>query len=351
MLDLIGDFGRMDQDWVGAFRPSKIPTHGNLPDGETHLSIKQSRLNFDGFIPTRVGEIHGRFEFDLYGVGDDAGQTTMRVRHVYGELKRLLAGQTNTVFMDIDVFPNVIDYWGPNGEIFIRNPQLRYTPIRRDGKSVAISIEQPGSAVDAGNVEENFPELNVQGRNKYPDLVAHYREEGSQGHYQIAGILRNLAFEDRDSPDGEPSDEKVGGGFSASVVTKVFKRDKIYAQATYGWGISSYFNDGGIDLAPDESKRATTVSSLGYQLYYEHPWSSKWTSSIGYSEHVQDNEAGQLGDAYHRGKYFSVNLLYSPVRYLLMGIEFLWGEREDKDGSTGDDSRVQVSFKYNFSNQ
>ncbi len=40
------------------------------------------------------------------------GQTTIRLRHAYGELGQFLAGQTNSLFMDIDVFPNTIDYWG-----------------------------------------------------------------------------------------------------------------------------------------------------------------------------------------------------------------------------------------------
>ena len=38
-------------------------------------------------------------------------------------------GQTNSVFMDVDIFPNVIDYWGPTGMVFLRKPQFRWTPI------------------------------------------------------------------------------------------------------------------------------------------------------------------------------------------------------------------------------
>ena len=33
--------------------------------------------------------------------------------------------------MDIDVFPNSVEYWGPNGMVFFRNVQVRYMPIRR----------------------------------------------------------------------------------------------------------------------------------------------------------------------------------------------------------------------------
>ena len=52
-------------------------------------------------------------------------------------------GQTYSKFMDIDVFPNTIDYWGPRGMVFLRNPQLRVTPFSRDGMTVAISLEAP----------------------------------------------------------------------------------------------------------------------------------------------------------------------------------------------------------------
>ena len=34
-------------------------------------------------------------------------------------------GQSYSNFMDIDVVPNTIDYWGPGGMVFVRNPQLR----------------------------------------------------------------------------------------------------------------------------------------------------------------------------------------------------------------------------------
>ena len=68
-----------------------------------------------------------KFEFDLFGVGEDAGQTTIRIRHAYASWGPFLAGQTNTLFMDGDLFPNTIDYWGPAGMVFLRNPQLRWT--------------------------------------------------------------------------------------------------------------------------------------------------------------------------------------------------------------------------------
>lgn len=46
----------------------------------------------------------------MFGVGLDAGQTTIRLRHAYGSWGPILGGQTHSLFMDIDLFPNIIDY-------------------------------------------------------------------------------------------------------------------------------------------------------------------------------------------------------------------------------------------------
>ena len=37
--------------------------------------------------------------------------------------------------MDIDVFPNSIEYWGPNGMVFFRNVQVRWMPIQGDTRA------------------------------------------------------------------------------------------------------------------------------------------------------------------------------------------------------------------------
>ena len=67
------------------------------------------------------------------------------------------AGQTYSNFMDIDVFPNTIDYWGPSGMVFVRNPQLRITPWSQDGMGLSFSLEAPNSALDTGKISEISP--------------------------------------------------------------------------------------------------------------------------------------------------------------------------------------------------
>ena len=349
-VDAIYDFNRMDPNWKDSLRPSRICSGsvGCGTDGETILSVRQTRFGVDATIPTDIGELKTKLEFELYGTGSDEGKTTPRLRHAYGEIGAFLAGQTWSTFMDIDVFPNTIEYWGPPSMIFWRNIQLRYTALRNESSSVAVALESPASAIDDGRADSIAPELALNGKTQYPDLTAHWRTQGDWGHAQIAGILRSVGYENLSSADGEPSGSETGYGINASGSYKVSDKGTIKAQLAWGKAIASYFNDGGIDLAGDGNQQAETLPILGWLLFYDHSWSDKWSSSIGWAMTEQDNSDGQTGDAFKGNQYGVVNLLHYPTEAIMIGGELQYGEYEQKDGQTRDDTRVQVSFKYKF---
>jgi hypothetical protein len=65
-----------------------------------------------------------------------------------------------------------------------------------------------------------------------------------------------------------------------------------------------------------------------------------------------DNSDGQSDDAYKKGQYAIVNLLYYPTANAMMGIEYQWADRENfRDNFNPTGSKIQVSFKYNFSHK
>jgi len=197
--DYIQDFNRVDPAWQDTLRPSKIPTVDGLfgDDGQAIIGARQSRLGVLMNFPTTNKTVFTKFEFDMFGVGVDAGQTTIRLRHAYGEWGQWLAGQTNTLFMDASIFPNVIDYWGPAGMVFYRTPQIRWTPIKKDDATFSVAVEKPGNDIDGGVIREFDPDLaaNIHGSQKMPDLTAQYHMKQSWGHLQIAGILRKVAYD------------------------------------------------------------------------------------------------------------------------------------------------------------
>jgi hypothetical protein len=323
------------------------------------VSVKQSRFGVKGTMPTGEGHdpITFKFDFDLFGVGDDAGQTTFRLRNAYGEWGSLLAGQTNSIFMDIDVFPNTIDYWGPDGMVFWRNVQLRWTPWKTEHSSFAIGIEEPSNDVDPGQIREFDPSLasGIQSDEKVPNLVAHWRTAGDWGHVQVAGILRDLGYDTVGTNNNQPKGSVTGWGVNLSGSINVFEKDKILLQYVYGHGIASYMNDGGMDLAAEGNlntdpvrAHAVAIPLTGIVAYYDHYWNNRFSSSIGYSTTFVDNSNLQDPDTYNSGQYASVNLLYYPVENILVGGELLWGDLEYKDGSTQDDTRLQFTVKYNW---
>jgi len=348
MTDLIQDFNRVDPDWNAALRPSRIPTIDGLygEDGETIFSVRQTRLGFLADYPTTWGDFTTKVEVDFFGVGSDAGQTTVRPRHFYGELGPILAGQTHSLFMDINVFPNTIEYWGPPGMVFYRNPQLRWTPVSGD-TTFAVALERPGNDVNLG-VSETLP-INgtLNSKNDLPDLTAQLNYTGDWGYVQAGGIARKVGFETVGAPDSNPSGDALGWGINLSTNIKTFEKDRIIFSTVYGEAIAYYMNDGGNDLIV-ENGEAETLPLLGLVAYYDRYWNDRFSSSIGYSFTRIDNNEAQADDAFKLGQYASVNLLWYPWKDTLFGVEYIYGQREDKDGATGEDHRIQFSFKYNF---
>ncbi len=62
-------------------------------DNSTFASVRQSRFGVKTSSGTSLGELKTQFEFEMFGVGVDEGQTTFRLRHAYGQLGHVGAGQ------------------------------------------------------------------------------------------------------------------------------------------------------------------------------------------------------------------------------------------------------------------
>jgi hypothetical protein len=356
--DAIADFKQNNPDWFDVSRPSRLPKFENEfgQDGRFYMSARQSRLG----ARASNGDMKATFEFDMFGVGSDAGKTTIRLRHAWGQWKQIGAGQTNSQFMDVDVFPNTIEYWGPNGMLFFRNVQVFWEPIAKEnGSNLRVAIEAPGASGDAGVVSDRVELQSVSPRFPSPDFSGHYRAAGKRGYIQVGGILRKMSWDDNLPNDQyDLSGSAWGWGFTVSGNLKA-KKDTVRTQFTWGEGIQNYFNDAPVDLgAKRNTGNATTpvtgepLGIFGMSLYLDHNWNDKFSSAIGYSRVDIDNSDLQSPDAYKAGQYVSFNLLHTPVSNVLTGVEMLWADRKNfSDGFSSNDFRIQFSFKYSFSHK
>lgn len=355
-VDYIQDFNRVNPDYDAMLRATKIPTtKGEFgSDGAAIFSARQSRLGLRASVPTGAYDLKTRIEFDFFGraggsTPDAAGQSTIRLRRAYGEWGPVLGGLTDSLFMDDDFWPNIVEYWGPSGMVFFRNVQIRLTAPLRGPHSFAIAVERPGA--DVQGYPEELPDTIPD--NKLPDFTARYRLKGSWGYVQLSGIARRLGYTTKGTPNNEPKGKVTGWGVNASSTLRLVP-DKLHVLAAFvtGEGIENYMNDATPDLAAGgtlASPKAEAVPLWGVAAYLDIYWSKLFTSSIGYSTVQLDNRSLQVGSDFHVGQYASANVLVHPAENFLLGPELQWAQREDNDGAKGDDWRVQISLKYAFS--
>jgi hypothetical protein len=360
MLDMGFQTKQNDPNWFDVVRPTKLPASPNQfgEDGRFYSGVRQSRLGAKTFTQTPLGELRTTFEFELFGVGVDQGQTTFRLRHAYGELGAFGAGQYWSPFMDIDVFPNSIEYWGPTAMVFFRNVQFRWMPIQGDTR-LTLAIERPGASADAGQLSDRIEIQNARGRFPIPDFSGEYRLGGDWGYVEGAGILRRMEIDDLLPADNFDVDQSLWGwGVNLSSNLKPWSATTFRLQFVFGEGIQNYMNDAPVDVAiernpggdPRRPIRGAALPLVGFVGFLDHNWSDRWSSSVGYSFLDIDNTEGQNRDAFNEGSYALVNLLHYPAKNVMVGTELQWGKRENfLDGFTSDDFRIQFSFRYNFS--
>lgn len=358
MLDSGYQFGTNDPNWFDVVRPTKLPSFSGefAPNGKTYWGVRQTRFGVKTFTPTALGNLKTIFEFELFGTGVDAGQTTFRLRQAYGELGHFGAGQTWSPFMDIDVFPNSLEYWGPNGMVFFRNVQVRWMPLQGNN-SVTVALERPGASADQGTYSGHIELANVVPQFKWPDLSGNARFTRKWGYVQIGAIVRKIAWVDTVPVPVNLSGTAIGWGVSVSSNLNITKKDVGKFQVVYGEGIENYMNDAPVDVSV-RNNFSNTISPikgvplpvLGIVSFLDHNWSDRFSSSVGYSMVNIENSNGQLPSAFHQGQYALGNLLYHPIKRVTIGGEFQFGRRLNfTDGFNVNDYRMQFSFKYDWS--
>jgi hypothetical protein len=357
MLDTGYQFGQNDPNWFDVVRPTKLPAFQDEfgKDGRWFSGVRQSRLGVRTSTPTELGDLRTVFEFELFGTGVDAGQTTFRLRHAYGELGQLGAGQTWSPFMDPDVFPNSLEYWGPTGMVFFRNVQVRWMPL--GDSNIVFALERPGASADQGAYAGRVELQNVKPRFPLPDFSGAYKYSQSWGYVRGAFLIGEMKWDDVNPDQFNLSGSATRWGINISSNLKVATADTVRLQYVFGEGIQNYMNDAPVDVGIKNNPGNPVTPIIGVALpvqgivaFLDHTWNELFTSSVGYSRIDIDNSDAQAASAFKDGQYALFNLLYTPVKNVMVGGEFQWGKRENfSDGFSVSDYRLQFSFKYNFS--
>jgi hypothetical protein len=321
-----------------------------------NMHAKTSRFFFKTATETDVGKVSSHIELDfiLSGQGDEriSNSWSSRVRHAflkwdYSENSSIMAGQSWSTFFNVGALPDNLDFVGPVGTIFVRQPQIRWTM-----GGLQLAVENAATrlnGVDWDNDHEGIP-----------DLIARYNGNWGDFGWSIAGMTRELSYETRFAVPEDASnlagkgDDDTEFGYALSLAGKwMLGNDDLRFMFNYGDALGRYmglnaFNDGYVD----ESGDIETFDQWGGFVAYRHFWSPRWNSTFSYSMAEADvpgvgdyADAGSLAESYQTAH---VSLNYLPTPKLRFGGELIWGEKELKDGRDGDMSRFQFAAKYAF---
>jgi hypothetical protein len=375
-LDSIFDFNPIGS--TDDFVTSSIP----VPPGRGQnyvLTPRYTRLGFDTSTPWKAMDwtINTKIEMDFFNGNTSGlfGSFPLRLRFAYIDFGPFRVGQAASLFMDYDVFPDVLDYEGPPGMVLMRQPvaSIKWSPT--DRLTVTVGVEQPYSDISwddgtgagfvttpgTGIITTPGVPRNVQ---DVPDFTGNVRYKYEYGHVQVAGIARKLTYQ----PALEEADSKLGYGVN---VTGTFhpwvlldgcvpceggdktplQKSRFLGQYATGRGINRYIQDInglGLDAVFEPVNGFDTLRSNGWFFCYEHFWTDKWISNFCYGQSWTELADAMPDTTYRSAKYLAANLIWLPVERMGIGLEYLIGERENKNGETGLAHRVQAGIQYKF---
>ncbi|HVJ79516.1 MAG TPA: DcaP family trimeric outer membrane transporter [Planctomycetia bacterium] len=373
-LDAIYDLRPMGT--TDAFVTSAIP----VPQGRGQnfaMNPRYTRLGWDTETPLTDWDwtIKTRIEVDFFNGFSSGGFGTfpLRLRFAWADFGPFLIGQAASLFMDYDVFPNVLDYEGPGGMVLMRQPIAAIRIPFGDKIKVAVGVEQPYSDIqwfenggwirNPGNGIITTPNVgrNVQ---DLPDFTGNVRYVGDYGHLQVAGIARKLTFQ---PATGESAFDEFGYGVNVTGTfhpwayfsdtprsgdcSTAMSRSRFLGQYAAGRGINRYVQDVnglGLDATFDPVNGFRAIPTEGWFMCYEQWWGKKWASVFTYGENDSDLTDTLPGSTYVQANYVSANLIWLPTERMGVGIEALHGHRRNFDGQRGENSRLQMAFQYKF---
>ena len=356
-LDVMHDFDSMGQGtgFPNYFVPSEIPVRGAKTAGRgprTGVTWNSSRLETGLGTSTPLGDVKTLLDFNF--LRNSTGRPAFNLRQFFLELKPFRGGKSWTTFINLESIPDTLDYQGPNALPEARHPLLRWTQPLAVGPLADVTSLQDLSlalAVEWSSGSLYLPP-GMKTESPIPDFVASLQYEKGNGSVWLSGIYRRF----KASGNGSSS-EAEGWGIQLAGNIPVKNFASIQFGAIYGAGLGSYLNDVqalDLDGALDSSGKLRVIPAVSAWIAGQYWWRIDLRSSISYGYvYLSDDFVATLpGDTegiFKQSHYASANLIWSPIPPLDVGIEYLFGYRQNNDRRSGIDNRLQFSVILHFS--
>ena len=315
------------------FTTSSIPMD-NMPGNGALVQMNAGASSlFFNFIalPHTKNQIGTYINFDFSGNNANYG---FCLKSAYLTYKGFTFGFKPSLFTDGAACAPTIDQQGPSAMTFVFNTVLNYQYAFNNHWKVGIGIEMP-------DVNQRIPDIPFYGQFSYKD---------GQAWIRLSGLIRNMYY--RNTLDGS-TDDVFGYGIKLSGVSKIGRKVKLYYQTVYGKGLGSYVQDLhglGLDMVPKAELDGVMESVEVLGSYTGVMWqiSPKFFTSTTFSEVECFLPDDIQSSTYKKAKYLVANLFYNITPSVQAGMEYLWGSRENMDGTTRHNNRLQTAVRVNF---
>ena len=344
-LDYIQDFGGAYDRFQFPVAAVPVPGDGR-PDqrGYMNMFARESRISFDIRSFTEKGTPLQIFmEIDFWNTGDTPFFATPRLRQFYGVVGRLLAGRTWGTLTDVYSLATTIDFAAGDAIAGSRRPQVRYEQPLNDEFNVAVALEML-EFTDIDNVDDQMGLASQQ----LPLLAARVTRGTKRGRAMLGASLYQLRW---DGLDTGPYATAAAWGVVFSGRLGLGERD------FFVWNTSAG-NGWGSNIATDIGAGSAAVLTPDGELDLLFAWNVQVGGAHYLSKYVALNLSmayASLGesqlkptDRLKEGGTVHANVIWSPVKSVNTGVEYMYGLRRDYGGSDGAASRVQAMIKFIF---
>jgi hypothetical protein len=328
------------------FVPAKFPLKGDSDYGggeQANVNANATQLRLDVRAPELPGNFRFYYQNDFFG--SDSEDMQYHLQHIYGQYYGFKAGFTYTVWEDPDIWPDTVDYEGPNAGIDSHRAVAQYTHAWNENWNTTFGVEEPDISVDT----DSGPNPGGFQITRMPDLGFNTRfEKAGFGHLQFSTMFRDLGAEDSTGD----RDFALGWGVNLSAGIDVTRKDSLQLLGVYGEGVGGMGNDTSFLDSDAAFKSDGHLEALPYYSVMAgltHNWNESFRSTVSYGYVNLDNASGQVNSFYHASQYASVNLVWQLRKRLSIGLEGLWGFKEaNDDRDSGNVWRVQLGMVYSL---
>jgi hypothetical protein len=306
-------------------------------------------------VQSRIGVKATSPEGVMVNVEGDFRPGNLRLRHAYGSYNGILAGQTwsnftsfvgNTSTLDFDSLPGAAGYQS-------RTAQIRYT-----SGPLSISAEDPKNSIYGADfiTDAQYRSAVAAKKDGMPALTARLEDSAGGLSYSAAVLAHQVGYDDGTNDDSS-------FGFATFVAGKMAVTDMITIQGSLSYtdGANSYLYRSGDDyggvsayINPNNGN-VETISGYGGTIGTGINLGGGRSINIGYGMVTMDwgNAEDDLGAANvasetETNSSIMANYKWTPVKNVMMGVEYGYFKTETVGGDDGDANRLMFAAQYNF---